>query len=97
MDDDDDDDAKAGPSWFLSSKNSSHSVQHVAAAPIISHMGRMMALSKASCWDSDQLPPRTCSSFVKHFDALVSHCEKHLETVIVLKRVCMSACVKICS
>jgi len=82
---DDDDDAKAGPSQFLSSKNSSHSVQCVVAAPIFSHLIRKIALSKVSCWDSDQLPPWTCSFFVKSFDALISHCEKHLETVIVLK------------
>jgi hypothetical protein len=82
----DDDDAKVGPSWFLSSKNSSHSVQCVAAAPTVSsHLGRKMALSKVSCWDSDQLHLYTCRFFVKRFDALVSHCEKHLETVIVLK------------
>jgi hypothetical protein len=85
MDDEDDDDAKAGPSWFLSSKNSSHSVQCVAVAPTASHLGRKMALSKVSCWHSDQLPPYTCNFFVKHFDALVSHCKQHLETVIVLK------------
>ena len=83
--DDDDDDAKVGPSWFLSSKKSSHSVQCVAAAPTVSHLGRKMALSKVSCWDSDQLAPCTCSFFAKSFDALVSCCEKHLETVIVLK------------
>ena len=64
-------------------KKSSHSVQCVAATPIVSHLGRKMALSKVSCWDSDQLPP--CTFFVKRFDSLVSHCEKHLESVIVLK------------
>lgn len=70
---------------FLSSKNSSCSVQHVAAAQIVSHLGRKLALSKVSCWDSDKLPPCTCRFFVKRPDALVSHCEKHLETVIMLK------------
>lgn len=77
---------RLGHSGFFLQKNSSHSVQCVAAAPTVSHLGRKMALSKVSCWDSDQLPPCTCSFFVKCFDALVSHCEKHLETVIVLKR-----------